>query len=273
MAWVLSRVAMWVNRVWRVTYSDPLLPSSPGANGGTTPAFPESIDLDFPNFNDFFALYTNPVSKTYSSDTIDQNFAIPASLPAETQHALGRIESESERMSHLVEDLLLLARLDSGPALRLEELDLTDIVVNAVSDAQAAGPGHDWSVGLPVDGSPVVALGDRYRLHQVVANLLANARTHTPEGTSVETSLAVEQGRAGIRVTDNGPGIEASIAQRVFERFMRADVARVRSGKGTSSTGLGLAIVEAVVTAHGGTASVASHPGQTTFTISLPLAP
>ena len=194
-------------------------------------------------------------------------------LPAETQHALGRIESESERMSHLVEDLLLLARLDSGPALRLEELDLTDIVVNAVSDAQAAGPGHDWSVGLPVDGSPVVALGDRYRLHQVVANLLANARTHTPEGTSVETSLAVEQGRAVIRVTDNGPGIEASIAQRVFERFMRADVARVRSGKGTSSTGLGLAIVEAVVTAHGGTASVASHPGQTTFTISLPLAP
>lgn len=194
-------------------------------------------------------------------------------LPGDTQHALGRIESESERMSRLVEDLLLLARLDSGPALRREPVDLTTMVVNAVSDAQVAGPRHVWSVDLPADGAEVVVLGDPFRLHQVVANLLANARTHTPEGTSVVTSLAISGREATIAVSDDGPGIPAGVRDRVFERFTRADVARARSQAGTSSTGLGLAIVQAVVAAHGGTASVASTEGHgATFTVRLPLA-
>lgn len=194
-------------------------------------------------------------------------------LPEDTQHALGRIESESERMSHLVEDLLLLARLDSGPSLRLEAVDLTEVVVNAVSDAQVAGPGHDWSVELPEGGASVFAVGDRFRLHQVVANLLSNARTHTPEGTSVVTTLTTEGNEAVVRVADDGPGIPADIADRVFERFTRADAARARAGRGSSSTGLGLAIVAAVVGAHQGTASVESVAGRgTAFTIRVPLA-
>ena len=194
-------------------------------------------------------------------------------LPADTQHALGRIESESERMSHLVEDRLLLARLDSGPTLRMEAVDLPEVVVNAVSDAQVAGPGHDWSVELPEGGASVFAVGDRFRLHQVVANLLSNARTHTPEGTSVVTTLTTEGNQAVVRVSDDGPGIPADIADRVFERFTRADAARARAGRGSSSTGLGLAIVAAVVGAHQGTASVESVAGRgTVFTIRVPLA-
>lgn len=194
-------------------------------------------------------------------------------LPADTAHALGRIESESERMSHLVEDLLLLARLDSGPHLLLEPVDLTSVVVNAVSDAQVAGPEHRWSVSLPPSGADVIARGDRFRLHQVLANVLANARTHTPAGTAVETRLTTENGFAVVSVTDNGPGIPEGIRDRVFERFTRADVARARSGKGTSSTGLGLAIVAAVLGAHGGNATVESvEGGGTTVTIRVPLA-
>ena len=193
-----------------------------------------------------------------------------AELPPDTQHALGRIDSESARMSHLVEDLLLLARLDSGPNLTLADADLTDIVVNAVSDAQAAGPDHDWSVELPEQ--PVIARADRNRVHQIVANLLANARTHTPAGTSVVTSLSVDGTHAVIRVSDNGPGIPASVRDTLFERFTRADTARARSATGTSSTGLGLAIVAAVVAAHRGTVAVASEPGHgSTFTVRLPL--
>lgn len=191
-------------------------------------------------------------------------------LPAETRHALARIESESERMSHLVEDLLLLARLDADPKLELRPTNVNDIVVNAVSDAQVAGPDHVWSVSLPEQD--VVARADGLRLHQVVVNLLANARTHTPPGTSVETALSSEDGYAVVRVTDDGPGIPTGLTDRVFERFVRADAARSRSGKGTSSTGLGLAIVAAVVAAHGGTAAVTSSAGRTTFSVRVPLA-
>ncbi|MFT3970659.1 MAG: HAMP domain-containing sensor histidine kinase [Micropruina sp.] len=182
-------------------------------------------------------------------------------------HAMARIESESDRMSSLVEDLLLLARLDSGPALDLATTDLTEIVLNATSDARAAGPDHNWSLALPDE--PVMVLGDRYRLHQVLANLLANARTHTPAGTRVETAVAVADGMAVITVTDNGPGIPADLQASVFERFTRAEVSRVRI-QGGSSTGLGLAIVSAVVAAHHGTASVDSRPGHTVFTVRVP---
>jgi two-component system, OmpR family, sensor kinase len=189
--------------------------------------------------------------------------------PPDTAHALGRIESESARMSSLVEDLLLLARLDSGPNLALTATRLNELVANAVSDAQVAGPDHEWELSLPE--REVVAVGDPFRLLQVIANLLANARTHTPAGTLVSTSLSTEGTFAVIKVADNGPGIPESIRDKVFERFTRADASRVRSGKG-QSTGLGLAIVSAVVGAHRGTASVESSERGTTFTVRIPLA-
>lgn len=190
--------------------------------------------------------------------------------PPTTAHALGRIESESERMSRLVEDLLLLARLDSGPELALLPTSLNQVVANAVSDARAAGPDHIWTLDLP--DADVLAQGDPYRLTQVVANLLANARTHTPAGTRVHASVAADGPDAVVTVTDDGPGIPRELLDRVFERFTRADASRVRSGAGGQSTGLGLAIVAAVVGAHHGRVEVASRPGLTAFTVRLPRA-
>ena len=189
-------------------------------------------------------------------------------LPSVTAHALSRIESESDRMSALVEDLLLLARLDAGPTLDLQQTDLTEIVLNAVSDARAAGSEHEWALELPEEA--VTARADAHRLHQVVVNLLANARTHTPPGTRVETSLRREGPWAVISVTDNGPGVPPEIRDTVFERFTRADASRVRR-EGASSTGLGLAIVAAVVGAHGGRVELHSVPGRTTFTVRVPV--
>ncbi len=190
-------------------------------------------------------------------------------LPPDAQFAMSRIEAESERMSKLVEDLLLLARLDSGPALDLGPVDLTEVVVNAVADAQVAGADHEWSVDVPE--SEVTVMGDRFRLHQVVANLLANARTHTPSGSNVTARVAVDGIFALVSVTDDGPGIAPEILPRVFERFVRADAARARNVQG-QSTGLGLSIVAAVVAAHGGRVAVESAPGRTVFTVRIPLA-
>ncbi len=194
-------------------------------------------------------------------------------LPPDAAYAIARVEAEAERMSRLVEDLLLLARLDSGPAIEVAPTDLTEIALNAVSDARAAGPDHVWSLSLPDE--PIEALGDRHRLHQVVANLLANARTHTPPGTRVDTGLAVVDGEAVLTVADNGPGIPPGVRETVFERFTRADTSRVRAAGGEkgTSTGLGLAIVAAVVEAHQGRVSVESEPGRTRFSVVLPLAP
>ena len=180
-------------------------------------------------------------------------------------HALRRVESESARMTTLVDDLLLLARLDSGRPLSQEEVDLTLVVVDAVSDAQVAGSSHRWQLDLPEE--PVTTIGDPARLHQVLANLLANARTHTPAGTTVWCGLRTEPGRSVVTVTDNGPGIPQALQPEIFNRFVRGDSSRSRAA---GSTGLGLAIVSAVVHAHGGTVSVASRPGQTTFTVLLP---
>jgi two-component system OmpR family sensor kinase len=194
-------------------------------------------------------------------------------MPEDAAYAMSRVESEAERMSRLVEDLLLLARLDSGPAIDVAPTDLTEIVINAVSDARAAGPDHSWQLSLPEE--PVVAIGDRHRLHQVVANLLANARTHTPPGTRVHSTIEIRDGQAVVRVSDDGPGIPPEIQQRVFERFTRADTSRVRADGAAAgtSTGLGLAIVAAVVEAHQGRVTVSSRPGWTEFTVWLPLAP
>ena len=182
-------------------------------------------------------------------------------------HALRRVESESARMTTLVDDLLLLARLDSGRPLSAEEVDLTLVVMDAVSDSRVAGPTHRWQLDLPEE--PVTTIGDPARLHQVVANLLANARTHTPAGTTVWCGLRSQPGRSVVTVTDNGPGIPDELQPEIFNRFVRGDSSRSRAA---GSTGLGLAIVAAVVGAHGGTVSVASRPGRTTFTVELPQA-
>lgn len=188
-------------------------------------------------------------------------------LPDDIRHALARIESESVRMSALVDDLLLLARLDEGRELRHDPVDLAALVTDAVADARATSPAHDWVVRVPT--TPVVAAGDQHRLHQVVANLLANARVHTPEGTRVTAALGTLEGRAIITVTDTGPGIPAEVQPVLFERFARADTSRSRA---TGSTGLGLAIVAAVVQAHGGEVAASSRPGETVFRVSLPIA-
>ncbi|MGW1892839.1 sensor histidine kinase [Streptomyces sp. NPDC002004] len=189
----------------------------------------------------------------------------PGAVPGEVRHALTRIQSESERMGGLVDDLLLLARLDAGRPLARESVDLTRLALDAVDDARAAGPGHHWRLELPEE--PVVVTGDPHRLHQVVANLLANARVHTPRGTAVTLRLA--QGRTGTELTvaDDGPGVPEPIRATVFDRFTRADHSRSRTAGGT---GLGLAIVSAVATAHGGEVSLASRPGRTEVRLLLP---
>ncbi|MEL4505471.1 HAMP domain-containing sensor histidine kinase [Luteococcus sp. H138] len=189
-------------------------------------------------------------------------------MPQDTAFAMGRIEAESTRMSRLVEDMLLLARLDNDPSLDLAETDVVEVVLNAVSDAQVAGPTHDWSVDLP--DNPVLARADALKLHQVVANLLSNACKHTPAGTHVEIRVSQDCGNAVIMVIDDGPGVDESIRHTAFERFARADTARAHNTEG--STGLGLAIVAAVMEAHGGSAQLDSQPGHTCFTLKIPLA-
>ncbi|MBN3455699.1 sensor histidine kinase [Mycolicibacterium mageritense] len=187
-------------------------------------------------------------------------------LPDDVAHAMNRVESETARMTQLVEDMLLLARLDAGRPLEREPVDLSRLVVDTVSDAHIAGPDHVWSLELPDE--PVVVEGDEARLHQVLGNLLANARTHTPAGTSVTVTLAADaDGAAVLTVADDGPGIPETLQPEVFERFARGDSSRSRR---EGSTGLGLAIVAAVVKAHRGSIEVHSVPGATTFTVRLP---
>ncbi|MEU3206459.1 HAMP domain-containing sensor histidine kinase [Streptomyces cyaneofuscatus] len=207
------------------------------------------------------------------------------------RHALGRIESEADRMTGLVEDLLLLARLDAGRPLSYESTDLLPLVVDAVSDARAADASatteadalHRWRLELP--GEPVTVRADPDRLQQVLVNLLANARTHTPPGTTVTVSVrpsvqsSIQPSVRGdqpvaLEVRDDGPGIPAELLPHVFERFARGDASRARGAAdertATGSTGLGLAIVQAVVSAHGGRVRVDSTPGRTVFAVELP---
>lgn len=180
--------------------------------------------------------------------------------------SLDRLDVQSLRMSGLVDDLLLLARLDEGAAPESEELDFGEIVVESVLDARVMGPEHRWLLSAPDE--PVTVRGDARQLAQVLANLLSNARKHTPGGTAVQVRLAAHEGRAVLEVADDGPGIPGELLGSVFDRFARADAARSGS---EPTTGLGLPIVEAIVRAHGGEISVDSESGATRFTVRLPL--
>ncbi len=181
-----------------------------------------------------------------------------------TKELISRIEGESIRMSSLVEDLLLLARLDQARELDFEPVDLKTLIVEVVASAKAAGPDHPIELNLPQE--ELFVLGDSRRIHQVVANLLANARTHTPLGTMINVTARQTLAEVIIEVADNGPGLSKSDQERIFERFFRADPARVRhSGEGS---GLGLSIVDAVMKAHGGYVSVKSELDKgATFTL------
>ena len=211
-----------------------------------------------------------------------------ADLPEEATYALERVHSESVRMTALVEDLLLLARLDAGRELRREEVDLVGLLVDTVADARAAGPDHDWRLDLdvlepPADATqeeaeeflpePPLVIGDEARLRQVIVNLLANARVHTPAGSHVTTTLAHEGDALIVRIHDDGPGIASDVRDRLFERFARGDSSRERR---TGSTGLGMSIALAIVQSHGGgievDSSTAPEDHGTTFTVRLPAA-
>ena len=186
---------------------------------------------------------------------------------AETKELVARIERESMRMSALVEDLLVLARMDQGPKMEIKPVNLSELVTDAVESARAAGPGHPITLDA---GSEIYALGDNNRIHQVVANLLANARVHTPVGTQIKVSITQSEKEVAISVSDNGPGLSDVDREKIFERFYRVDPSRQRTGE--EGSGLGLSIVDAVMRSHGGHVSVDSKLGEgTTFTLHFPL--
>ena len=185
--------------------------------------------------------------------------------PDDLARSMHGITRESERMSLLVDDLLLLARLDEGRPLAREPVALEQVVAEAVDAARTVDPERT----VELETEPVRVVGDRERLRQIVDNLLSNVRTHTPAGAPVRVSVGSENGSAVIAVEDSGPGMTAEEADRVFERFYRTDRSRSRESGGV---GLGLSIVAAVAEAHGGTASATSTPGEgATFRITLPL--
>ncbi len=194
--------------------------------------------------------------------------------PGTASTALAKVEEESSRMTALVEDLLLLARLDAGRPLVGEPVDLTRLLLEAVSDARVVAPDHRWRLELPETSVEVV--GDERRLHQVVTNLLTNARKHTPPGTTVTVSAYPTGGGPGapgggrLTVHDDGPGFPPDLVgddgRGAFERFARGDAARHREG----GAGLGLALVEAIVSAHGGSVGLRSRPGASTIEVTLP---
>ena len=185
--------------------------------------------------------------------------------PAQLSLAMTKVESEATRMSSLVEDLLLLARLDAGRPLARDEVDLTRLVLETVGDARVVGPDHRWLMDLPDE--PVEVPGDEQRLHQVVTNLLNNARRHTPPGTTVTVGMHAEGESVVLTVTDDGPGMAPELVRKAFERFSRGDSSRTRESGGA---GLGLSLVDAITSAHGGRVSVASEPGRTCFEVRLP---
>ena len=189
--------------------------------------------------------------------------------PREVTRLLRRVEDEATRMGLLVDDLLLLARLDQERPLTFAPVDLLTVVGDVVHDARAVAP--DRAIELTVDDGPPIVLGDERRLHQVVQNLVMNALRHTPSDTGVQVRLAGVDGRAVVSVIDHGPGLDPGARERVVESFYRLDSSRTRDAGGS---GLGLSIVAALVAAHGGRVAVEETPGGgATFVVELPLAP
>jgi two-component system OmpR family sensor kinase len=194
--------------------------------------------------------------------------ALPA--PEDVSRAMSRVESEASRMGLLVEDLLLLARLDQQRPLERARVDLLQLAGDAVQDARAVDPARRVDLQVVPGGPAPVVLGDAARLRQVLGNLVSNALTHTPAGSAVGLRVSTAEHDALVAVIDHGPGIAAEDRSRIFERFFRADTSRARASGGT---GLGLSIVSALVAAHGGAVSVEQTPGGgATFTLRLPLA-
>jgi two-component system, OmpR family, sensor kinase len=192
--------------------------------------------------------------------------------PEQAKKLVGRIEEEAARMGLLVEDLLLLARLDAERPLEPVELELRVIANDAVTAARAVAPDREIALEIPDGTGPVHVWADESRLRQVVGNLMTNALTHTPAGTPVRLVLRRDRDQAVIEVEDQGPGLSEEQVQRIFERFYRADTARTRRAAGSSGSGLGLAIVAALVKAHSGTVEVESVPGKgATFRVRLPI--
>ena len=191
-------------------------------------------------------------------------------LPPTTEYALARIESEARRMTALVSDMLLLSRLDEGQGLEVKRLNLANLVVDAVNDAEVSAPDHSWRVDLPDE--PVWLMGDEARLHQVLANLLTNAKFHTPAGSTITTAVGLVSADSGsqveVSVSDDGPGIDRKLLPELFGRFVRGS--KSRAGE-DNSTGLGLAIVASITEAHGGTVTAQSADGTTVFRVLLPV--
>ncbi|MET1074284.1 MAG: HAMP domain-containing sensor histidine kinase [Umezawaea sp.] len=195
---------------------------------------------------------------------------------ADVDRTMDRIERESRRLERLVDDLLLLARFDDADptALRLEPMDLRAVAVDALHDLRALDPSRPVTLTGPGGGpvGPAPVLGDEARLRQVVTNLVGNAVRHTPEGTAVRVGVGAVDGRAVVEVADDGPGLTAEQAERVFERFYRADASRTRADGG--GAGLGLAIARSLVGAQGGDLLVTATPGEgAVFTMALPARP
>ena len=205
-----------------------------------------------------------PVAVVRSHAELAQRVAGEDDMSEDVRHALARIVAECGRMGRLVDDLLLLAHVDTGLDLHLQPTDLTRTVLDAVADAQVAGPDHRWQLDLPEE--PVLVIGEASALHQIVTNLLANARVHTPPGTTVTTRLRSVAERAELEVSDTGPGIPLPLRERIFERFVRGTPAR---GARSGNSGLGLPIVAALVDAHHGSIDVRTDPG-TTVIVALP---
>ncbi|MFG1872336.1 sensor histidine kinase [Micromonospora arborensis] len=195
--------------------------------------------------------------------------------PEQTAGLLRRIEDEAARMGLLVEDLLLLARLDQERPLSLTPVELPVLASDAVQAARVMAPDRRIELEIEPGSGPLVVSADDARLRQVIGNLVTNALTHTPPDAEIRVRLRAEpEGLAVVEVADTGPGLSAEQAERVFERFYRADAARTRRANGNTSTGLGLAIVAALVAAHHGSVEVAETPGGgATFRVRLPLLP
>jgi len=186
-------------------------------------------------------------------------------MPEDVGRALERIESESVRMTRLVDDLLTLARLDDGDKLRIQHVELLPLVEGVVADATIRGSEHRFTLDLPDE--PVGLDADPEALVQVLTNLVQNTRVHTPPGTEVTVRVRADDQSARIEVQDNGPGVDQNVLPAIFERFRKHQSARVRK---PGSTGLGLSIAHTIVTAHHGSLTVESEPGRTVFEVRIP---